>query len=159
MEIIKLFLNSSMRSVKVIARFLRRRIADEHELRDICQETLLVIYKSRHTYQPSRALEPWLFAIARHVGATHFKRYASRVAWQEITDELPEAAASDSGYSTVRFREAFAQLPESQREALVLIKLDGLSLREACKRTGSSVGALKLRVHRAYEALKTNLLG
>ena len=45
----------------VIARFLRRQIADEHELSDICQETLLAIYKSRHTYQPSRPLEPWMF--------------------------------------------------------------------------------------------------
>jgi RNA polymerase sigma factor (sigma-70 family) len=143
----------------MIARFLRRRIVDEHEVDDVCQDTLLAIYESRHTYQPSRPLEPWVFAIARHVAATHFKRYASRASWQEFHDELPEKAARDSGNLTVRFREAIAQLPEMQREALVMMKVDGLSLEEASERTGSTVGALKLRVHRAYEALKKNLLG
>jgi RNA polymerase sigma-70 factor (ECF subfamily) len=143
----------------VIARFLRRRIADEHEVDDVCQETLLAIYESRHTYQCSRALEPWIFAIARHVGATHYKRYASRASWQELRDELPEAAPQDSGNLRVRFQQAIAQLPEIQREALVMMKVEGLSVQEASERTGSTVGALKLRVHRAYEALKKNLLG
>ncbi|MBV8356333.1 MAG: RNA polymerase sigma factor [Deltaproteobacteria bacterium] len=143
----------------VIARFLRRRVADEHELDDVCQETLLAIYESRHTYEPSRPFEPWMFAIARHVGAAHFKRYASRTSWQKIVDELPEKAARDLGNLRLRFQEAMAQLPEIQREALVMMKVNGFSLQEASEQTGSSVGALKVRVHRAYEALRKNLLG
>jgi RNA polymerase sigma-70 factor, ECF subfamily len=42
----------------VIAKFLRRRIFDHDELDDVCQETLLAIYESRHTYEPSRPFEP-----------------------------------------------------------------------------------------------------
>src|SRR6266404_5971959 len=50
-----------------LLRFLRRRIADPHELEDVYQDTLMALHRARHTYDPSRPFEPWLFAIARHV--------------------------------------------------------------------------------------------
>jgi RNA polymerase sigma factor (sigma-70 family) len=140
-----------------IANFLRRRISDQHELDDVCQETLLAIYESRHTYDPSRPLEPWIFAIARNVGAVHFKRYASRASWQALRGEVPEAA-QDSGSLRLRFRQAIVQLPELQREAFMMMQVEGLSPREASERTGVNVGALKVRMHRAYRALKKGLL-
>ncbi len=142
-----------------ISNFLRRRIADAYELEDVCQETLLAIYESRHTYEPTRPLEPWIFAIARHVGAIHFKRQASRASWQELKDEMPENSVRDSGNLKVRLQQAMAQLPEVQREALMLMKVEGLSLMEASARTGASVGALKVRMHRAYTSLKKSMLG
>jgi RNA polymerase sigma-70 factor (ECF subfamily) len=46
-------------------------------------------------------------------------------------------------------------LPNRQREALQLLKFQGLSIREAAARVGTTPGALKLRAHRAYLALKT----
>jgi RNA polymerase sigma-70 factor, ECF subfamily len=143
----------------VIANFLRRRIFDQNELDDVCQETLLAIYESRHTYEPQRPLEPWIFAIARHVGATHFKRYASRASWQQLMEELPEKSTHDSGSLRIKLQQAIAQLPEFQRQAFMMMEVEGLSLAEATERTGSSVGALKVRMHRAYQALKKGLLG
>jgi RNA polymerase sigma factor (sigma-70 family) len=142
-----------------IANFLRCRIGDRQELEDVCQETLLAIYQSRHTYDPFRPLEPWIFAIARYIGANHFKRYASRASWQELRGEIPEEGARDSGGLRARLQQAIAQLPELQREALMMMQVEGLSLLEASERTGANVGALKVRMHRAYEALKKALLG
>jgi RNA polymerase sigma-70 factor (ECF subfamily) len=139
--------------------FLRRRIADPHELEDTCQETLLAIYQSRHTYEPARPLEPWLFAIARHVAANHFRRNWSRASWQELADEMPENGIGGSGNLLVKLRQALHQLPQVQREALMMMKIEGLSLAEASERTGASVGTLKVRVHRAYEFLRKSLLG
>ena len=72
--------------------FLRRRVADPNELEDVCQETLIAIYESRHTYQPARPVEPWIFAIARHVAANHYRRQKTRTRWQELLDELPDRA-------------------------------------------------------------------
>ena len=141
-----------------LTRFLRRRIADPHELEDACQETLLAIYESRHTYEPSRPLEPWIFAIARHVGANHFRRNWFRARWQELPNEMPDAGAEDSGNLLVECREALLQLPRIQREAFTMMKIQGLSLAEASALTGASVGTLKVRVHRAYESLRKSLL-
>ena len=53
-------------------RFVRRRLRDQADADDICQEALLAIFKSRHTYQPARPFEPWLFAIVRNVMAAYF---------------------------------------------------------------------------------------
>ena len=143
----------------IITRFLRRRIFDQGELDDVCQETLLAIYESRHTYEPSRPLEPWMFTIARHIAASHFKRYASRASWQEPMEELPEKPTHGSGSLRIKLQQALAQLPEFQRQAFMMMKVEGLSLAEATERTGSSVGALMVRMHRAYQALKKGLLG
>jgi RNA polymerase sigma-70 factor (ECF subfamily) len=142
-----------------ITNVLRRRITDPHELEDVCQETLLAIYESRHTYEPSRLLEPRLFAIARHVGANHFRRIWLRANCQELTNEKSEAAAVGSGNLIVEFRQALHHLPRIQREAFTMMKIEGLSLAEVSELTGASVATSKGRVHRAYESLRKSLLG
>ena len=60
---------------------------------------------------------------------------------------------------TLALREAICVLPEGQREAIELIKLQGLSLKEAAAATGSTVGALKVATHRALAALRIILKG
>jgi RNA polymerase sigma-70 factor, ECF subfamily len=47
-----------------------------------------------------------------------------------------------------------AQLPEQQREAFSMLKLEGLSIQEAAQRAGTSTGALRVRAHRAYKTLR-----
>jgi RNA polymerase sigma-70 factor (ECF subfamily) len=142
----------------VIERFLRRRIADNAELEDICQDTMIAVYKSRHTYQAERPFEPWLFAIVRRVSAEHFRRERQRLGFQIQVDELPEMSSEGGATDDLELREAVAQLSTTQIEALGLTKVLGLSMAEAAQRTGTTVGSMKLRVHRAYESLKRSLL-
>ena len=47
-----------------------------------------------------------------------------------------------------------AELPADQRKAFSMLKLDGLSVEAAAAQAGVSIGALKLRAHRAYKSLK-----
>jgi RNA polymerase sigma-70 factor (ECF subfamily) len=54
----------------------------------------------------------------------------------------------------LRIDRALAGLPESQRAAFRLIKQEGLSVAEAAQVLGTTVAAVKLRAHRAYEALR-----
>ena len=54
--------------------------------------------------------------------------------------------------------DALAELPAQQREAVVLTKLDGKSVAEAAEIAGTTIGAMKVRAHRGYEALR-RLLG
>ncbi|MGH7933206.1 MAG: RNA polymerase sigma factor [Candidatus Binataceae bacterium] len=143
----------------VIARFLSRRLADASELEDVCQETLLAVYESRRTYEPARPFEPWLFAIARHTAANHFQRHRSRTSWQELRGELPDDSGEKGDNPLVKLRQALGRLPRFQREAFVMMKIEGLSLIEASERTGASVGTLKVRVHRAFAFVKKSMLG
>jgi RNA polymerase sigma-70 factor (ECF subfamily) len=132
---------------------LRRKINDSSEIEDVCQETLVAIYESLRTYEPSRPPEPWLFAIARHVAARHFQSSWSRARWQELTDEIPDRSGGDTGSLRFHLRQAFSSLPRLQREAFWMTKVEGLSLIEASARSGATVSSLKVRVHRALSTL------
>jgi RNA polymerase sigma-70 factor (ECF subfamily) len=134
--------------------FLRRRVADPHELEDVYQEVFMAIFEARHTYEPRRPFEPWLFAIARNIAVDYARRRWSRANWEELVAEPPERPAPPSNSAAPELKTVLAKLPSDQREAFSMLKLDGLSLKAAAARAGISVGALKVRAHRAYEALK-----
>jgi len=142
-----------------IMSFLRRRIADASEVEDVYQETFMALFQARHTYEPSRPFEPWLFAIARNVAADHTRRYWKRSSWLEVTEFAPEVGAESEMGSESRLELALRQLPKTQREAFTMLKLDGLSINEAAERAGTNAGAFKVRAHRAYRALKKIIAG
>src|SRR5439155_18083564 len=124
-----------------------------------CQEAMIAIYKSRHTYEPERPFEPWLFAIVRKVSGEHFRRERQRFGFQIQVEELPEISAENGSFNDLELREAVEQLSPTQIEALGLTKVIGHSVEEAARRAGTTVGSMKLRVQRAYESLKRSLLG
>jgi RNA polymerase sigma-70 factor (ECF subfamily) len=136
--------------------WLRRWLPDAAELADVYQDTLVHLHRARHTYDPARAFEPWLFAIARHCAADHARRRRQR-AWEVLVDELPEAVA-ESELDRYALADALRSLPRPQREAFSMLKLEGLSVGAAAARAGVTPGALKVRAHRAYRTLKA-LLG
>jgi RNA polymerase sigma factor (sigma-70 family) len=141
----------------LITRFVRRRMADQMEAEDVCQEALMAIYKSRHTFQPSRAFEPWMFAIVRNVVSRYYSTSLQQTRWQEPVAAMPEVADEDRVAFGVEMRQAFEQLTPNQLEAIRLTKLSGLSVEEASQVTGVSVASMKVRVHRAYQSLKGSL--
>jgi RNA polymerase sigma-70 factor (ECF subfamily) len=83
-------------------------------------------------------------------------RRMSRIMSHETTmDVLPEApAATESRDTLPDFEALVADLPESQREVLTMLKVGGLSLEEVARATSSTVGAVKQKAHRAYDRLR-----
>ena len=136
-----------------VTRFLRARVAVD-EIEDVYQETFMAVFQARHTYEPGRPLEPWLYAIARNIAADHLRRRWSRATWEELTADLPERVEDDSPAATPDLEQLLTRLPAAQREAFAMLKLDGMTLEDAAGRAGVSVGALKVRAHRAYKALR-----
>src|SRR6516162_8498658 len=134
--------------------FLRRRVADPHELEDVYQEVFMAIFQARHTFEPGRPFEPWLFAIARNIAVDYSRRRWTRAHWEELVAELPEQPQETSITAAPELSAVLAELPPDQREAFSMLKLDGLSVEAAAARAGVSVGALKVRAHRAYKSLK-----
>jgi len=136
-----------------VTRFLRARVAMD-EVEDVYQETFMALFQARHTYEPGRPLEPWLFAIARNVAADHSRRRWSRASWEELTADLPERAEGDSPAPAPDIEGLLTRLPPAQREAFAMLKLEAMTLEAAAGRAGVSVGALKVRAHRAYKTLR-----
>jgi RNA polymerase sigma-70 factor, ECF subfamily len=137
-----------------LTRFLRRRLADPQEREDVYQEVFMAIFEARHTYELERPFEPWVFAIARNIAADYSRRRWRRAHWEELVADPPERPADTSNPAAPELSAVLAELPPDQREAFSMVKLDGLSVEVAAARAGVSVGALKVRAHRAYKSLK-----
>ena len=139
--------------------FLRRRVSDQSEVEDVLQDVLMAMHRARHTFDARRPLEPWIFTIARNVAIDHARQRISRGNWEVLVDELPERAGSGALPDPVRLDQALAKLPPAQREAFEMLKLEGLTVTAAAERVGTTPGALKVRAHRAYKALRALLVG
>ena len=138
----------------VVVRFLGRRLHDREDLADACQDTFLAVHRARHTYQPRRPIEPWIFAIARNVAHDYMRRRVRRSRYEILTDATPEATPEAERESGTRLDSMLRTLPNRQREAVQLLKVQGLSIVEAAARAGTTPTALKIRAHRAYVALR-----
>lgn len=143
---------------------LRAMSGDSRLAEDLAQTTFLKVHRARESYQRGAPLEPWIFAIARRTFIDHRRRVIrSPVRLSDdgaLPEQLPEPPEGPQGFERLTDEQAHAlrtrlqSLPEAQREALVLLKIQGLSTAEAAAITGSTVGAIKLRAHRAYESLR-----
>lgn len=140
------------------------RAADRRE--DVVQDILLTLHRIRHTYDPARPFTHWLATIASRRSIDALRR-RGRTEKNEIFDERAYETFSDPAANremsvrdeTPALQAAIATLPEGQREAVELLKLRELSLAEASQRTGKSVSALKVNMHRALKALRLQLKG
>jgi RNA polymerase sigma-70 factor (ECF subfamily) len=150
----------------IVRRVIRRRhpFLSMEDCEDLVQDVLLSVHSVRATYDPNRPFLPWLIAITRHRVADAARRHVRQKAWEVAVDEYPETfSAADANTSAVEYgdaealRQAMAALPEGQRTALQLTKLDELSLKEAAGRSGMSIAALKVASHRATKALRAML--
>ena len=141
----------------LVAAFLRRFTSETQDIDDLRQEVLIAVHRARHTYDPTRPLEPWLFAIARSVAIDHHRRESRRRAREVAVETLPDVAAPDLAPAERRLAEALATLPPAQREAFGLLKVEGLSSEEGARRANTTPGALKVRAHRAYRTLRALL--
>jgi RNA polymerase sigma-70 factor (ECF subfamily) len=148
-------------------RFILRLTRERPAAEDLLQLTMLRMHRGRGQFVPGAAVTPWSFAIARRLFIDEHRR--DRREGAAILREDPatsenrpsvEPCAEDVLHAR-RLAEALehtlSTLPESQRTAYELLKEDGLSLAEAAEVLGTTVTAVKLRAHRAYEALRAVL--
>ncbi|HXC53371.1 MAG TPA: sigma-70 family RNA polymerase sigma factor [Candidatus Limnocylindrales bacterium] len=143
----------------VLRSYVKRRIRDEEAANDICQDVLLTMHRVRHTFEPGRSFEPWFYAIARSRFIDHLRRRRRRGDLEVGDDAVAEIVAEEPSAGWGQFLELLERLPESQREAFSMLKIEGLSVEEAAERAGVSISALKVRAHRAYGVLRRGLLG
>ncbi len=142
--------------------FVGVRLGDAASVEDVVQTVLLSIHRARHTYRPERPFAPWMWAIARNAVIDAQRARTVRRRREVPLDAVGEVAqaeapAPEDASLSPQVSYALAQLPASQREAVELIHLKGLSVAEAAAQVGISPGALKVRAHRGYRALRAQL--
>jgi len=131
-----------------LGQFVSRRFAD-----DLLQETWLKIHQVRHTYRAGEPVLPWIYAIARHTRVDHYRKARRREDREVQVDQLPEAPPVIEG-PTPDVEAMLRELPESQREVILMLKVSEMSIEEVARATASSVGSVKQKAHRAYQKLR-----
>jgi len=138
-------------------RFFATQMGSRSDADDMLQELWLRIHRVRHTYRAGQPFLPWAYAIAHRVRIDSYRR-RRRMSREIGVDVLPEPAVRhDKAGDLPAFDELLATLPESQREVLTMLKVDGLSMEEIARATASTAGAVKQKAHRAYERLRSFL--
>ena len=152
------------RLLEEIAPYVRSLAAkchrDSSDIEDSVQDVLLTVHAVRHTYDPTRPFGPWLVAIANRRITDRLRRQGRSTARETpLTDEhetfaAPETNYQESASNDRALREAIERLPQGQRDAIRLLKLQEMSLKEAAITSGMSVAALKVATHRAMKNLR-----
>ncbi|MEZ4218339.1 MAG: sigma-70 family RNA polymerase sigma factor [Myxococcota bacterium] len=161
----------------VVRAQVRARLFDAALAEDVVQNAMLNLHRARATYRAERPFLPWLRAIVRNATVDALRERARRSARELAVDDVdsvaalardasPRGASADDGEARVRRGElaaelerALAALPPRQREAVELLHVHGLSVAAAAARAGTTTGALKVRAHRGYRALRARLGG
>jgi len=140
-------------------------LAGRSDADEVLQEVFLKIHRARTTFVHGGSVIAWSFAIARTTCLDRLRRQKRRPECR-LDEEQLEAQASRTRFARSRSHRSHVALAlecklrglsEVLRSAFVLVKVEGLSCAETAKLLGTSVSAIKQRVHRATEALRIEL--
>lgn len=141
--------------------FFVHHTGDRTASEDLVQLVFYRILKYRHTYRDEGRFSAWIYHLARKVAADHFRRSNAAPRGTDpddlnaVPDEAPHAAdRAVTADDTARLHAALAALEPDQREMLVLARFQHLKHEEIARLYDLSVGAVKVRVHRALKDLR-----
>ncbi len=161
---------------------IARLVLNTGEAEDLAQETFVRVWQQRAKFRAGAAFRPWIFAIAVNLARNRLRWWRRRPAvaleeWTELRGEgaagggfaplgKMTAAAPAGGAAALEraevgaaVRDAIAELPADQREALVLFEYEQLSHAEIADVVGATPKAVETRLYRARERLRKSLAG
>src|SRR4051794_20133650 len=126
--------------------------------RDLVQEVFFRVLRYKDSYRPDAPFAPWLYRLARNAGIDQLRKGGRERPTDldlERADPAPlvsEELAKQDELATLRA--ALSRLPDEKRELLLLARSGSLSYEQIADLHGCTVGALKVRVHRALQLLR-----
>jgi RNA polymerase sigma-70 factor, ECF subfamily len=142
---------------------------DRSSAEEVVQEVFLKVWRSSHTFDPSRgSFSTWLYRVTRNVALDLYRKRTSRI--RPVPDADSQIAAArdpsagpeqivDDSWLSWRMSRALEGLGATQREVIELAYFQGLSQREISQRTGVPLGTVKTRTYSAMKRLREGLAG
>jgi RNA polymerase sigma-70 factor (ECF subfamily) len=143
---------------EVLRVYVRRQLyrvgRAEHDAEDLVQEALLAVHAKWHTYNGDAPVTAWARAIARYK-LIDFLRLTTNRARDLSLDDIEETVSAEGTAmdSAISIKTLIAALPEKLRQPLELVRLGGLSVKEAAAVTGLSEAAVKVNTHRGIKSI------
>lgn len=155
-----------------VLQFVRRHVGDVAVADELAQDVFMQLYQARGRYRPTARFTTWLYTIALNVCRNELRRPERRrrirpeaAGEDEATQDFDLMPADDPTSEEAvagrdlesRLRAALHQLPEKQRTAFLLSRVDGLAYRDVAHVLRCSEGAVKALLFRATQTLKRDL--
>jgi RNA polymerase sigma factor (sigma-70 family) len=142
--------------------FFVRMTGQHASSEDLVQLVFYRILKYRHTYRDEGRFTAWIYHIARKAAFDHFRKHPAIKQVEtgsSMAENLPDSTLKPDESAARKedlayMQAALLQLPDEQREVLVLHRFQDLQHDEIARLLGCSVGAVKVRAHRALTALR-----
>ena len=131
--------------------FARSLCGTPHNADDLVQETMIKAWKNQASFAEGSNLKAWLLTILRNTYLSERRKRKNEVEDQDgiLASQLSVHGEQSGHMDMIDFSNAFAKLPDDQREALILIGAEGFFYEEAALMCGCAVGTMKSRVNRA----------
>jgi len=143
---------------KMAYKYVQSHISNVHVHDDIVQEILISIHQSRHTYNPSKNLNPWIYAIFHYRTSDHLRK-----AYKNKEDSIPEEEfekikehynVTKTIESTELIDKAFKHLNEKQRKVVIMSKIEGYTTAEIAHKMNLNINTVKVTIHRSLEKMR-----
>jgi len=142
---------------------------DRSSAEEVVQEVFLKVWRSSHTFDPSRGnFSTWLYRVTRSAALDLYRKRTSRIRPVPEGDSQIDAARDssaspeeivDESWLSWRISRALEGLGASQREVIELAYFQGLSQSEISRLTGVPLGTIKTRTSSAMKRLRRGLSG
>jgi len=147
-------------------RFARGLLRNVDEAEDVVQDAFIRVYRALPRYEERQRFDAWLFRIlgncCRSANTSQHRRDVSDVDDEAVLERVASSETADRRFEMEfgdEVKRALAEVPEYNREIFLLHHIEGFSYEEIEKMTGVRQSALKMRVKRASDLLRSRLQG
>jgi RNA polymerase sigma-70 factor (ECF subfamily) len=151
------FENKVEATIPALRRYARALTRDSDIADDLVQDTLVRALRSKSLFHGGE-IRSWLYTILTNINRNRLRSLARRPAFSSLDDnDAPNLAGPETGGRDIE--RALASLVEEQRNALLLVVLEGLTYRDAAEVQGVPIGTVMSRLARARVQIKNYLDG
>ncbi len=152
-----------LEEIKVpLRKFIRNRIPNEEDAKDILQEVFLKLISSVDKLADSQKARAWIYRTTRNAVIDYYRKNHTRAIPDNLPKELPAIFEEDlSSNKDIAFclKNMVNNLPEKFREAIIITVFENHTQKEYSEMAGISLSGAKSRVQRARIMLKEMVLG
>ena len=145
--------------------FIRKRVPDTEEAEDILQDVFIQVWRQAKDFDEKRGRPfTWLVTLARSRAIDRLRQFGARQRLATGAAQEQTETVSDALSDTIRVaerdkvRKALAELPDEQRDTLVLAYFEGLTQSEIAAKLNAPLGTIKTRMRSGMIKLRA-LLG
>ena len=122
---------------------------------DLTQDTMVKAWASRDRFERGTSIKAWTFVILRNTFLSQMRRkFVGEYDETAVERTMSIAANQEESSEMADLQRGLMELPQDQREALILVGAGGMSYEEAASICDCALGTMKSRVSRARAALE-----